>query len=379
MTRKKIEVSNDVVDEDQSFDDLTDVEQDIVTAISALEGSESARWEVERVEPVPRGKLAGYCDTFTSSEITRDLIKNSFGAGLYKVKGFRANGTYLKQFRVKVATDPKETQPAAATSNNSPTNFLEMMQLMDERRTKARNELLTIMAPVIAAAIPALFNKGSSGNSVQDAVALAAGLKQLNGDGNNQTQMMDLMFKAMEFAKDSASGKGSDSWVDIAKDAVSNLSPLIANRFGGQPAAPAVSVAQPQIQQLAAPVVQTAQALQPKEGEPVGVMALLPWARQTLAYLAEKAKANKDAGLYADWLLDNGPPGVDLAPFIQYLAAPNWWDVLQQFSPGVAPYEGWFGSLRVYVIEAWNEQHAPAPPENADDDEGNVSDTGVVE
>lgn len=363
------------------LEDLTGDEQDIVAAIGELEGGEDARWQVTRIAPVPQGKSGGYCETFASNEISKEMIRKTCGKGRYRVRGLRPNGTFLKQFTVEVANDlPLDAVIAQAPANASPTNFMEMMQLMDERRSKARNELLAICAPIIAAAIPSLFGNRNQGNSVQDAVTLAASLKQLNGDGNSNMQMMELMFKAMEFAKDSGGKGGGDSWIDIAKEAVGAVGPMLANKFG--PTAPLQSVSQTQLSAPSADVFLRTQSgarldapqpvaqLQPppQENADMGLLNLLPWAKQTLAYLTEKAKANKDAGLYADWLLDNGPPNTDLTPFIQYLAAANWWGVLQQFSPGVAPYEGWFSELRVCVIEAWNEQHAPAPVALPDND-----------
>ena len=89
------------------------------------------------------------------------------------------------------------------------------------------------------------------------------------------------------------------------------------------------------------------------------MLKLLNWARGAMAMLCEKASQNKDTGLYADVVLDSVPQGVNVADFVQYLQREDWFEMLKQFHPNVAHYQGWFAQFREDLLSAYEEMQRP--------------------
>jgi hypothetical protein len=86
------------------------------------------------------------------------------------------------------------------------------------------------------------------------------------------------------------------------------------------------------------------------------MLAMLAWLRATLQQLAFQAAKNGNPELYAEVVLDNVPPGVNVAEFKSHLLRDDWWSVLTQFCPEVAPYKGWMTQFRQYTLEMIEEQ-----------------------
>lgn len=346
-------------DSDDELDDLTGEDRDALKALLELEGAAEARWKVFRCPPLQPGKAAGYCDTLSSSELSMEEIRARFGRGKYRVQGTRSTGQFIAQKTFDIATDaPSSAQPTTAAPVNS---GFEAFLASQEKAAERRRELLTLALPAAIAALPAVLQALRPASA--DPITLLAGLKQLTPEPPKQPDMTEFMFKVLEFAKRTgASKEGGSSWIDVVKDGISELAPLLVNKLQAsqpQSLAPTAQLSAPPIAQ---PVLTKANgAPLDQSPEEQTMLKLIAWARHTLAFLVTKAAANKDAGLYADYVLDNVPPGVNILEFAKYLNAPNWWEVLQQFDKNVAPYQGWFAQFRDFLIEAVEEQFGELP------------------
>lgn len=357
QAKQAIEVPATSIDDDGD-DELSAEEQDVFAALSEMEGAADAKWTVFRV--APSNKPIGYCDTLSSSELTLDELRRRFGAGKYRVRGMRSTGGYLAHRTITIATDaPKEIAAPALSSESS---LIEKFLADQNERAEKRRELLLIALPAAITALPAIiqaFGPRRDSNPVE----LLAGLKSLMPDPKPAPDMTETFLKIMEFARNSMGDKSDDSWLGLAKDAANNLIPLLTGKLSGEPA-PAVAPAR-----IASPA-QVTQTIEP-EPQNVSMLKLVPWARETLAYLVKKAAASADSSLYADFVLDNVPPGVDVTTFAQYLNHPDWWMYLQQFQPSVAPYQGWFAQFRDDLIASYEEQYGAlasvpnAPPKKS--------------
>lgn len=326
---------------DSDLSDLSGEERDALKAILELEGAQDARWKIFRVPPLPPGKAAGFCETLSSAELSMEEIRNRFGRGKYRVQGTRSDGKFIKQVTFDIATDSTALTVVPAASDNK--DFFARMEERELRAQERRDKMMELVIPGALGAITALMTS-LAGRQQSDPIQMIAALKTLTPQ---QPDMTSLIVKILDIAKD-GSGSSDPPWLGLAKDAIGQFAPLLTSKIESM-TQPASSTPTAIVPQIAAPQ----QSI--PEGEPAMVKLIL-WARQTLAFLVQKAAANKDAGLYADYILDNVPPGVDIRQFAAYLVQENWWEVLQQFDKGVAPYQGWFAQFRDFLIDALEEQ-----------------------
>lgn len=80
-------------------------------------------------------------------------------------------------------------------------------------------------------------------------------------------------------------------------------------------------------------------------------LRLIPFMKQQLQFLLEKAFKNSDPALYAELLLDNFPDGIKPDDLVDFLKRDDWWNSLVAFDPRVQNYPGWFSQLRSELIE----------------------------
>ncbi len=350
----RIAVGND---DDEELEGLSGEELDILRALTELEGGQDAKWQIYRKPPLKQGQREGFLTALSSAELSMEEIQHRFGSGKYAIRGFKSNGRFLKQTTVEVATDiDKPDNKASASSNSDTRDVLAIIQEREEKRAERSRELMALTIPaaitgVVSIITAVLSRQQQKTNGIEDMVQLSAALKGLMPPAENALSTADMMFKAMDFATKHA-GKGDNSpWVDLAKEAMGTITPLLESRMA-QPMQQELLPRQPLQPQLTSNVNNQEQPAM----QPFNVMKMMGWARDTLGYLAVKAQQNRDAGLYADWLLDNVPPDVDIKEFAKYIRQESWWTVLQQFQPAVKPYEGWFSEFRLALMEAYADQ-----------------------
>lgn len=372
-TRKKVTVKEPEVEggiDADSLDDLSAEEQDALKAVLELEGAEDAKWKVFRIPPLAPGKTAGYCDTLTSSEMTMEELRARLGRGKYRIQGTRSNGTYISQKTIDIASDAPSTAVAVVqpnSTNDALTKFFEAQEKSAERR----REMIMVALPAAIAALPAILQSFRGSNSTTDAVTLLAGLKQLTPEPPKQPDMTEFMFKILDFVKKLPSDKGGSGFMDVVKDGITELAPLLIQKLQGGTNPVTVALPSPALAPTSQPLSESATTQE--SPEMLQMLRLANWAKQILAQLTIKAAKNADPGLYADWVLDNVPDGVNIHEFAKYLSNPDWWQYLQQFSPGVAPYQVWFEQFRAELIAVYSEMiRANDVLSNGDNDNADV-------
>jgi hypothetical protein len=368
---KKVELTEINRDPEGDFavtdEDLTGEERDALIALTDIEGGSEARWQVYRIPPLFDGKTEGFQDELTSSELSMVELQRRFGRGHYKIKGMKSNGDYLKQVRVKIGADARgassQKEVVVQNSSGDAVAILERINEREEKAAERRRELMLAAIPAAIAALPAIFQ--AMGGRRESPLEMMAALKTLQP---NQPDMSGLIGKLIEVAAGKSDGGGSSetNWMDLVKEGMAQLGPVLGAKLAGIPTMPPVipsqAVARPQLQ---SPTVQ-AQPAQPAQED--AMLKLLNWSRATLAMLTDKAAKMKDPSLYADVVMDDIPEGVDLAQFVQYLNAPNWWEWLQNFYPAVTPYKEWFAQFREDLLGAWEESQRDIAPESFNDE-----------
>lgn len=359
MAKKHVEVMES--DEEVQIEDLSPEEQDVLAALTDIEGSQEARWQIYRIAPSFDGRPTGFLDTLSSPELRLEELQRRFGRGKYRIKGLRPNGTYIKTATVDIATDPPKNEATAPKRDDSK-DILTILGERDERRAERSRELMLAVIPGAITAVAGIFTAMLSRQQPQNNVLQdVATLKTVLGSHEPRESNLDTVFKALELGMKS-SGKGGDgsTWLDVVKEAVTMAGPMLQEKL---------SSTQPAPRQIPAPVqVANQSTLQPQIPAPTvepgtdtvnNPMKLINWARETLGFLAKKAAANADIELYVDYVLDNVPEGVDIREFVGYLNHAQWWQYLQQFCPAVAPYNGWFDQFREVLVGSVAEMFAP--------------------
>lgn len=351
-----ISIATDTVDDE--LQDLNPEERDILRALTELEGSQDARWQIYRKPPLKQDQREGFLSALSSSELTMEEIQQRFGRGKYLIRGFQSTGRFLKQTTVEIAADPDKPPESKQQSTTSDTrDLLAILQDRDDKRSERTHQIMSLTIPAaitgLTTIIAALMNKPQAqSNGMKDTVELAGALKSLMTPQDGGMSTAEMMFKAMDFAsKHAGKGEGGSGWMDIVREGMNTIAPLLEAKMATpQPAL------LPRPQQLATTTPQVQQPVKQIEDNkvnPLSAMKLLSWARDTLGYLTMKAAQDADASLYADWVIDNVPPGVDFTQFAKYLQDESWWTVLQQFQPAVTPHQEWFAEFRTLLIEVY--------------------------
>ena len=382
-------VSVPVLDSVTEGDDseLNSEEQDAIAALMDIEGGAEARWQIHRIAMIGIDKRPGFVSELTSGELRLSEIQKRFGAGKYRIKGLRSDGTYLKSITVEVADDPP-TKSVIASGGNETRDVLTIMQEREDRRAERSRELMLAVVPGAITAVAGIFTAMMSRQQPQQNILSdLATLKTVLGPPPQVDSPMDSMIKLMELGRKFGGGGDKEStWLDVVKEAVATAGPMLMDKLGGAPlqgaspggAAPSTAIqSAPQNPYLPAPGAVAVPTAQPQaQGDDVkNPLKLMNWARESLTYLSKKASANADASLYADWLVDNVPEGVDVLEFAKYLAHPDWWTYVQQFCPAVTPYHGWFTEFRDILIDVLEEKFAVQILTESDVDTQIVSDT----
>jgi hypothetical protein len=328
---------------DDELDDLPLEAQDVIKALAELDGASDAKFKVWRIEPVPEGKVKGFCGTLNGSQFTMENVQKKYGKGTYRIIAHRSDGQYIKGGSkvLDIASDPPELTPAPQEIKSDKSEVIAMIESMNRREQSAaeRNrELLLAAIPTIPAILAALFGNRSQSDPLQ----MIAALKTL---APQQPDMSGLVGKLIEIAAGKSDGGAETNWMDLVKEAIAQVGPMLGGKLLQPTAAPLIQSQQVPQAQI------TAQPPQPENP----MLALIAWLKRTLSMLLDKAQRMKDPSLYADVVLDDVPDGVEVSQFVQYLNAENWWDTLVKFDLRVAPYRVWFSQFREDLLAAYEE------------------------
>jgi hypothetical protein len=333
---------------------------DELRALAELDAGGDITFQVIRVMPVIN---KGFVGSLSSPELTLEKIQQEFGKGRYRVRGIRANGQYVKQTMIDIATDargaapaaPPPAAPAAAPGFASIQEYIAMEEAREQKRSNSIREWVAILAPLGTAIIPAII--GNKGPTLAELSTTLTNMKALAGGNESSLGKVEEIAKLIDAVKGigGSDEKTGSTWVDLIRDVAKELGPalgaIVATKLPGisAPALPNPAAARPQLNPTPAP----APAQPPKEADEMA--QLLTWLREQLEGLVHQAKKNSDPALYADVVLDNLPDGVDPALLKNFLAKPDWWASLTMFYSAVRPYGVWFTECRKHLLTGLDE------------------------
>lgn len=353
-------------------------DQDVLAGLREVDGADGVTWKIYRMGADDE-KENGWIADLSTVQLSMQTLANKFGPGNYRVRGQYTNGTYAGQRTVKIASDAHRAVKDNAVVNASSGGGFNMQEFFAaqevreearrrqeeidrDRRRKDRLELLTVLAPVMAAAIPALL--GRSGPDIgtlisalkpPDPIATLTALKALNEGSSPKQDPIDAALKLMDKLQDLSGGGGETGWLDIGKEVVRAVGPTLGPVIEGaiqKASAPAISaLSATGVLPIAVPFVSTTSAPVPENPQMFGMLQLLPWLRGQMEMALQKAQGGSDPGLIAERILDDLPKNVDTSALHDMLSRPDWFQQLQRFDARVAAFGPWFTQMRQAMME----------------------------
>lgn len=251
------ETGVDVETEIAREEDARDTRIDLLEGLREMQGADAVRWRLYRVnDDDPRKN--GFLDEIATGQLTQKWIRDSFGGGTYRVRGYHvASGKFKAGRTIRIAGDaPKKVTDSVTNQGQSGSfNFSEYIAQQDARDMARRKEeralqeeredrfwkrvtaLGTVLAPVLAAVV----------GKKDDTAALIAALrpketdplemfrllremKELDRPAQPNVNPVEQAITLLERFKDMGAlgGGGSEtSWFDIAREAVKAMGPTV--------------------------------------------------------------------------------------------------------------------------------------------------------
>lgn len=338
MTKKVTRTTEEeILDGTEPSEDRLD--DDVIRALTELEGADDIRWQVHRVsQPNP-----GFCPPeLTTAELTMHRI-SEFGPGRYRVKGLRPNGQYYKSAMVTIAAPVKSSTSEFETvlaslkkgeGDGDRTLLLAMMNQNTQILTAALSRqhpqsnfpwsaIITASPLLITALKDFVIKPDSDEKSMEKILKLVTVMEKLRGDGKET----------------------SSNWADIIRDALPSLSAMVTRPIPPQPVAVRV-MPQRQADVSSQETIATPEAVQPT----VENMSF-DWLQRKLEELLQNAADNKNPELRAEVFIDDLPKFIPESYFVQLLSTDDWFEKLSTFEPRVIHYKGWFEEFHECLLE----------------------------
>lgn len=387
---------------------------EVLRGLRELDQGNAVKWAITRVGS-SNPEDDGFIDSWPSSLMTLERLRDKFGAGTYYLAA-RRNGKYAGHKTITIAGDaPRRMNPTQPSSGQfNPTEFFAQQQALDrqrrdeeterrryeeereEKRDRRRLELLAVVAPAAATTLAALFggNRGPDIASLAaamkgpDPLLLLSGLKNLMPEPAPVIPQPDAIDKAISIMEkiDVLKGNpnGETNWMDIAKELVRAVGPQAGQVINAVvQRAQAVRAAQgagtsPAIEngqaQLPPPVQEMPPQFVPAPGADMNLIQaakLIPWLKGEVEKFLPAAAKRRDPSVYAALLLEELPEDQDPLALEQFVTRPDWFQWLQQLDPRVGNHPQWFAQMRAHLIEFLKEEAqaqepqeppAPSPP-----------------
>lgn len=372
------EVRTAVINEDDA-EEMFRVSEEILAG-------EGIRLQITRWLPQDQRGFAG---EMLPSEFTLAAVQERFGPGTYRVRPLGPTGYVKGGGRVIIAPTPPK--PAVSVE--------QLIQKALSEHGKGRSidwvPLLTVLGPVVGQIMVALLSRNSQQVDVaalisamkpapqKDPIEILAALKSLNEPPKESPDTLERAFALVERLKDmggGASGEGQTGWLDVVKEVARAAGPglgSVLQNLGQQRSIASSSVPAPQLlapagapAALPAPPVQSLDAgasvpQTEEEAMNLAMLRILPWFRNQLEVLYQKAQSNKSPEVWADALVDDFPEGTDPAPFVALLARQDWFELLSQFDARISPHREWFTECRDAIISILQDMQREAQREAA--------------
>lgn len=388
------ETELDSSDKGSGLDDRTAeqraADDDLQLALAEIGESEG---RVQCIRTAPKDE-AGIAGTYSAQEFSIERLRDEWGGGTYQLYFRMPNGTLKTKRTVQIiakktpAAPPDRTAEIIAALQNQKggtdsasmlTAFLGLMQAQQKSTTD-----------MIVAMIQAGGNHKAQGMGPAELVALLGAIQGLKGKGDEKHGgSLDELVKVLKIAKELGGEAGEGDGV-LGK--LASIAGPLLEKFADRLPAPAAPAPQTprapvpiDIVQRPNPPAPVATETKPTTEDPNMQLRLVNWLRETLKLVLDKAAAGKDPVLYADYVLDNLPPGLSVDVILPQLKAEDALDKLAFFDSRVESYREWlteFKDCMVESIEEAMEQEAerkarenpvPPPPEVPAPDKDPVS------
>lgn len=358
--RKRITTTTEEIDpnEVEENEETEKLDDEVVRALTEMEGATDISWQVHRLG----SNNPGYCrPPMSTTELTLENIARRHGPGNYRIKGVRSDGSYFKSATITIA-EPYENAASAV---------LNAQQAQGTNRDQGLMPLLVAMMSSNTSVVTAALARpeASKGEFPWKEMLLAAPalvplVKDFFTRKDDSNDSMDRLLKQLtivEKLKGSDDGKGS-TWIDIVRDAMSNVPAVVASVTRSANAAPATSAPAPATPLARLP--SAVGAVDASTSAPVETpLAVDPaptveiqFFRDHLMMLVQRAAQNRNPELYAQLLLEELPDTISDELVKQLLTREDWFEQLMLFEERIAPYRGWFDYLRQTVLTLLDEE-----------------------
>ncbi len=353
-----------------------DVEHpDELLALREMDGASETKWQIFRTLPHDK---AGFVGTLATSQLQLEFIGRRYGAGKYRIKGIRSNGTYAAHRTIEIAesTDfppggvSPSTPAVTAPGNGGIADYLALQTAERERSKDNAFKWAGLIVPALAPFLPKIVETMfGGGTKLKDLTEALANMKAMAGGDKDQLTRVEEFARIVEVVKgiggDEKSPTGKTVY-DLVDSAISGLTPILGGLLAGRAGAPGTAPALPR-PQIPAPAAGAPKPAEPAPTAPVEnpMMALLNWLGAQMEGLVSRAAKDSDPELYADVMADNLPENVNPLEIRGFLARADWWAMLSAWYKPAAPYQGWFTALRNRLIEIIDENVKPTPASRA--------------
>lgn len=337
-------------------------------AIAELRGmGASAEYKFTVARAASNGKAGGYCATYGVGELSLDAIREQFGGGKYTIRVTDAAGRYVTNRTVEIVDLPKVgavLQAAAVAQPPTDMNGLAAViaaMKPDASGQKDMTPLLIAMMESQTKQMIAMMNRPVPvGPTLTDLLALINANKPAPEESS-----VKLLLQGLELGR--TMNGGESSMMDIAREGLGMIAPLLARQEQEQPRRPMRQLPAPNDEQAAGavPAVTEAapvRAANPKAGN-AAMMQKLNWLKNQLAILLVQASRGKDPELYAEVMLDNLPPFLTEDEILQRMSDDNAVANLAMLEPRVKDHLEWFEAFREACISLLSEEEGEPGPQ----------------
>lgn len=370
--KKKITTTTEEVDDDEvEAGGAEKLDDEVIRALTELEGSSDITWQVHRMGSVN----PGYCrPPMTTPELTLENIARRHGPGHYRIKGVKSDGTYFKSATITIAepnepADKTDALLAALKGGGTDTNVLLAVLQMQSKASEAAQHST---AQIIAAALsrPERVEKEFPWKEIIAVAPLTlTALKDFFAKKDESGEAMDKFLKMLTIVEKLRGDdkKEGSSWPDIIRDALPALSGMVARGPAPNSAASHLSVransapgTHVSLSAQSSGDVDHATAETPEAIAPTPEVMAMDFFKRKFEELLANAAENKDPELRAELFLDDLPSFIPDSLVSGMLEQPDWFEKICAFDARVANYRGWFTDLREFLLHAL---------QNADQDE----------
>lgn len=343
---------NHEIGTEQLIDEGEVTEQDAIAELRGMGASSEYKFTVSR-SAGRDGKAGGYCATYGVGELSLDAIREQFGGGKYAIRVTEASGRYVTNRTVEIVDLPKANAPAIiAAAPAVPTDMQGLAAVIAAMKPAAgggqdMTQLLIAMMKSQTDQMLALMNRPQpAAPSLSDLLALINASKPKSEDSS-----VDLLLKGLELGR-SLDG-GQSSMMDVAREGLGLLGPLIQQQQAAPPRARAIPA-------LPSPVAAdghgtneaaAVRVTNPATNQENAMLQQLAWLRQQLNALIAQASRQKNPELYAEVMLDNLPPYITPEIILERMSAENAIDQLAMLDGRVNQFRPWFEEFRKAVAD----------------------------